>query len=446
MLDEDPFETEEQRELEELSEAVLDEEATRAKAALPVLHEVIDELATRVSNRQCVGLIIVDTSNLEEWERQHGAKSFTALMGRLAEAARKARGDAVRERDIVCLNRPLGDTVLLFLAQPRESGETVAPRVDLEDVMGRFKRQLFEPFGAAKLSFHRALDSVSLGSALLLHNASVDPRREIYRAIRRARADAEVKFHEMQRRRHRVVGHMIAHHKIDTRYQPIVELPSQRLMGYEALSRAREADAEELGVHLFVAASRAELDGELDQACRTLSVERRPKMGAKRRLFVNCLPPTFFEPNRELEELVEGWLADGLDPDQLVFEVTEKITHEQAVRIMPTVERLRDQGFLFALDDVGTGAANLRLLADLAPSFIKMDITLTREIHKSERKRSLAEYLQELADKSDAKLIAEGIESKAELEAVTELGIDYGQGYFLGRPKPAESLVARAKG
>ncbi len=440
----DPFDTGKQRQLEELSEAVLDEEVKRARRKLPVLHEVIDGLAERVAQRRCVGLILVDSSNLEEWERLHGSKSFSALIGQLADAARNAGGDTIRDEDIVCLDRPHGDTVLLFLAEPEATGDEAAPRVELEDVMARFKRQLFEPFTNAQISFHQALDSVSLGSALLLHNSSVDPCREIYRAIRRARADAEVKYHEMQRRRHRVIGHMIAQRKIRTMYQPIVQLPSRQVMGYEALSRAAQTDAEELGVHLFVAASRAELDGELDQTCRQLSVDRRPEMTEERRLFINCLPPAFFEPNRQLDDLVSRWLDDGLKPEQLVFEVTEKITHEQAVRIMPTVQRLRDRGFQFALDDVGTGAANLRLLADLDPTYIKMDITLTQEIHKSKRKRELAQYLLDLANKSGAALIAEGIESKAELQTVVDLGVQYGQGYHLGKPKPAKDWLAGA--
>lgn len=443
MLDEDPFATAEQRQLDELSEAVLDEEVQRSNAQLSVLHEIIDELAEEVAQRQCVGLIVVDTVNLEGWERRHGAVSFAALMARLAEAARNARGDAIRTSDRLCLNMPGGDMLLLFLSQPRGNSDTVSPSIAVEDVMARFERQLFEPFAAAKITFHEALDSVAMGSAHLLHNASVDPRREIYRAIRRARADAEVNFHEMQRRRHRVVGHMIAHQKIDTVYQPIVALPERRIVGYEALSRADEADSDELGVHLFVAASRAELDGELDQACRTLSIDRRPKIDDEKRLFINCLPPTFFEPNRELDALVQQWLDDGHEPGQFVFEITEQITYEQALRIMPTVQRLRDQGFLFALDDVGTGAANLRLLADLDPDYIKMDLTLTQGIHKSQRKRDLAQYLLDLANKSDAKLIAEGIEEQAELDTIIDLGIELGQGYLLGRPKAADKWLKK---
>ena len=439
---EDPFETGEQRQLEELSEAVLDEEIERAQPRLSALPEMIDEVARRVADRICVGLILVDTSNLESWERRQGAETFSALMGKLAEAAGLARGRSIRDNDLLCIDMPGGDTMLLFLAQPRDGEDNLSTSIAIEDIVARFERQLFEPFAGRKLGFHEALDSISLGSALILHNASVDPRREVYRAIRRARADARVNFKEMHRRRHRVVGHMIAHRKILTKYQPIVALPERQIVGFEALSRAEDRDAEELGVHLFVAASRAELDGELDQACRALSIDRRPDI-EKKRLFVNCLPPTFFEPNRELDRLVENWLNAGHDPDQFVFEITEQITHEQAVRIMPTVRRLRDQGFLFALDDVGTGAANLRLIADLAPDFIKMDITLTNKIHESQRKRDLAQYLLDLAHKCDALLIAEGIEEEAELETLVDLGVTLGQGFLLGRPKSAEEWMAR---
>lgn len=443
MGERDPFDTGEMEALEELSEAVMDEEAMQTHPRLPLLHEVVDHVAEMVSQHRCVGVILLDTSNLGPWERRHGAASFTALMGRLSEGANTVTGEAVRRDDVVCIDMPGGDTVLLFLSQPRREENSLGMNIDIEEVMERFKRRLFEPFSRAQMSFHKALDLVSLGSALILHNSSVDPRREIYRAIRRARADASENYLEMQRRRHRVVGHMIAQRKILTMYQPIVELPTRQVLGYEALSRADSVDAQRLGVHLFVAASRAELDGELDQACRKLSIHRRPTMNQGQKLFINCLPPTFFEPNRELNELIDSWLGDGLTPSQLVFEVTEQITHEQALRIMPTVNRLRAQGFQFALDDVGTGAANLRLLAELEPDYIKMDIGLTMGIAQSYRKRELAEYLQELARKSNARLIAEGIEREDDLEVIIDLGISLGQGYLLGRPQPKEIWVSK---
>lgn len=438
MFDHDPFDVAEQIELEELSEAVRDEEAERTRVRLPALHDVIEDLAARVVERTCVGVIVLDGSGLGAWERQHGATAFSAVMGRLAELTGGLRGKYLREDDVICMDAVAGDMILVFLNQARAQGGEPTAGLDFEDIGSRLKDRLFEPFAQSQLIYHQALDLVAPGTALILHNSSVDPRREIYRAVRRARKDAQTHYRDVQRRRHRVVGHMIAQRNITTLYQPIFSLPGLELLGYEALSRAGVNDAQKLGGHLFVAASKAELDGELDQTCRSLSMYRRPAIGAGQQLFVNCLPPTFYEPMSELEELIEQWLADGLSPEQLVFEVTESITHEQTLRILPSVRKLRDRGFQFALDDVGTGAANLRLLADLEPDYVKMDLNLTIGIAQSARKQALASYLLDLATRSHGKLIAEGIETDADLATLVGLGIEIGQGYLLGRPKPPE--------
>ncbi len=441
MLKHDPFESSDQLELEELSEAVRVEDALLQKPRIPLLHEVLNELSERVVQRRCIGVVILDASNLGPWERQNGSAAFTAIIGRLATYTENLRGTQIRDDDIVCMEAEAGDTVLVFLSQPRMEGSESGISIDFEEIATRMKRKLFEPFCDAHLTFQQALDLVAPGSALILHNSSVDPRREIYRAIRRARTEAHVNYRDMQRRRNRVIGHMIAHRKIHTVYQPIVELSDRTSLGFEALSRAGAIDAEKLGIHLFVAATRAELDGELDQACRTLSMHRRPVLTTGQKLFVNCLPSTFYEPRRELEALLDAWQEDGLKPEQLVFEVTESITYEQTIRILPAIRCLRTRGYQFALDDVGTGAANLRLLADLEPDFIKMDIALTTGIAHSTRKQALASYLLELANRSNARLIAEGIETEEDLEMLIDLGIGLGQGFLLGRPAPAEDWL-----
>lgn len=435
----DPFESGTQDELNELSEAVRDEDAEIGRVELSPLHENINEIAVRVADRACVGVIVLDATNLGAWERQYGAAQFTQLMSKLAEATERMKGSAIRTDDIVCVDATGGETVLIFLGAPREDHD--GPTIDFENIVARVKRQLYEPFHSTQLWYHTALEMVCTGSALLIRNDSVDPRREIYRAIRQARIDAQVGHREIQRQRHRVVGHMIAQRKIRTLYQPIVELATRDPIGFEALSRAEQSDAEKLGVHLFVAAAKADLDGELDQTCRSLSIVRRPGLATTRRLFVNCLPGTFYEPMRELELMLEEWEGDGLAAEQLVFEITENITHEQLRRILPNVQRLQARGYQFAVDDVGTGTSNLQLIADLEPQFIKMDISLTRGISVSTRKQELATYLLDLAERCNAELIAEGIESQADCDTVMRLGIRLGQGYLLGMPASAEHAV-----
>jgi len=440
MHDNDPFETLVQQELDELSEAVRDEDAGVDVARLEPLHSHVDDLAADVARRTCVGVLILDASNLGAWERQYGATTFETLMGRLAAATEKMRGSVIRNRDVVCFDAAGGDTILVFLSRPRTGSDRGA--VDFDDILSRIKRMLFQPFENTQMWYHQALEQISTGSALIIRNDSVDPRREIYRAIRQARVDAQLNHREIQRQRHRVLGQMIAQRKIRTLYQPIVELSSGETHGFEALSRAEQTDAEKLGVHLFVAAAKADLDGELDQTCRDLSIARRPGLEANRRLFVNTLPGTFYTPTQELDAMLDAWEDDGLEPEQLVFEITENITHDQVQRILPSVRRLRDRGYCFAVDDVGTGASNLQLLADLEPEFIKMDITLTRGIASSVRKQALASYLLELAGRCDAELIAEGIENQQDCDTVIALGVRFGQGYLLGRPEPRAAAAA----
>ncbi|MEM1350193.1 MAG: EAL domain-containing protein, partial [Myxococcota bacterium] len=169
---------------------------------------------------------------------------------------------------------------------------------------------------------------------------------------------------------------------------------------------------------------------------------RHPPLDDTMRLFVNCLPQTFYEDMRELESLLDVWRASGLSTHQLVLEVTENITREQLRRILPNIDALRSRGVRFALDDVGTGAANLELLAHMAPAFMKMDMSLTIGIAKSQRKRDLAAYLLELAQRLDAKLIAEGIEREDDMSALLALGVPLGQGFLLGHPRPHDAFLA----
>ncbi len=431
MQDLDVFETADRHELEELSEAVRDEDARLTSVSFQPFSDLIHQLAERVEDRSCVGLIIIDGTELGPWERQYGSANFRVLMARIAQSIERLRGAGLRRDDIMCLDAVDGESLIIFLTASRD--ESVGPPIDFETVVNRVKRQVFESFASSEWWYHHALEQVAFGSSLIIRNDSVEPCRELYRAIRKARVDAQVSQRELARQRQRVLGHMIAQRKITSLYQPIVDLGTMTNMGFEALSRAETDDADRLGVHLFVAAARAELDGELDQTCRTLSIRRRPALtgGA---LFVNSLPQAFYEPMKDLEAVLSQWEADGLLPSQLVFEVTENTTQDQLRRILPNVQKLKARGYRFAVDDVGTGTSNLQLIADLEPAFIKMDISLTRGIASSTRKQALALYLLELAQRSDARLIAEGIENQADLETIKALNITLGQGFLLGRP------------
>ncbi len=435
------IETGEHEQLQELSELVRQEEERKQALApvpvLPALHEVLDDLVKHVERRECAAVFVFDASRLAAWERQYGSSAFDKIIQQLCQGVLETSRVNFGPETVVCVDALGGDSVLVFPVKRQQRGESTF--IDLEDQLHQMNLALLEEFASFQLWFHEAIEAIASGSSVILQTGPVDPRRTIYRAIRKAHQDARIAHGESQRRRNRIVGHVIAHQKLRTLFQPIVDLSSteNKVFGYEALSRPLAREARKLGVHLFVAASRAELDGELDATCRALSVSRRPQLAIGEHLFINCLPPTFYDGMNELEQLLDEWEAAGMRPEQLVFEVTESITRKQVMRIMRNVSKLRDRGYRFALDDVGTGTSNLQLLAELEPHFIKMDMSLTIGIARSERKRKLASYLLELSRRCDAALIAEGIETREDLEILRDLGVDLGQGYLLGRPEDA---------
>jgi EAL domain-containing protein (putative c-di-GMP-specific phosphodiesterase class I) len=208
-------------------------------------------------------------------------------------------------------------------------------------------------------------------------------------------------------------------------YQPVVALAELTPAGSEALSRfrgsARPPD------QWFVRATQAGRGPELE-----LLAIRRALLGlrfAEGFLSLNVSPSTVLLP--EFVQIMKG------EPlDRLVLEVTE---HTQICDYGPLAEVLRPLralGLRIAVDDVGAGFASMRHILMLAPEIIKLDLSLVHRISSDPRRRSLAAALLTFATDLGAVVIAEGVETASELDCLRELGVQYGQGFHLGRPGP----------
>jgi EAL domain-containing protein (putative c-di-GMP-specific phosphodiesterase class I)/FixJ family two-component response regulator len=214
-------------------------------------------------------------------------------------------------------------------------------------------------------------------------------------------------------------------------FQPICTLDGI-LVGSEALSRFRGpprrspdrwfAEAEEVGLRteLELAAVRAAI-GHLD----TIPPESY--------LSVNASPATV--ESDEFHRLVRD--AGGT---RIVVEVTEHAQIANYARMTAAVAALRQEGVRLAIDDAGAGFASLRHILRLDPDFIKLDRTLIQGMASDRSKQALAAGLISFAEKIGATIIAEGIETRAELRALRALGVPYGQGFYLARPVRAARL------
>ena len=203
-------------------------------------------------------------------------------------------------------------------------------------------------------------------------------------------------------------------------FQPIVALESGQPVAFEALSRFPEGAAE----RWFLEADVVGLRAELELAAAHAAAELYAADGRQLSLAVNLGPPAL--------PRIEGPAELGVPG--LVVEITEHAAIADYEALRPALARLRELGVRLAVDDVGAGFASLRHALQLSLDFVKLDASLTRGIDADSRRHALAAGLIGFAAELGAEIVAEGIETEAELETLRGLGVGLGQGYLLGPP------------
>jgi EAL domain-containing protein (putative c-di-GMP-specific phosphodiesterase class I) len=145
-------------------------------------------------------------------------------------------------------------------------------------------------------------------------------------------------------------------------------------------------------------------------------------------------PDSIHDPHLSGGEFVDLLAEAGLSPQQVVLELTEHSAVRDFVAFRRTLERFRALGFRLAMDDVGSGYSGLQAIAEIAPDFIKVDMHLVRGVHESTIKRELIDTIRRFTDSTGITLVAEGVESTEELEALVKVGVRCAQGYLFARP------------
>ena len=229
-------------------------------------------------------------------------------------------------------------------------------------------------------------------------------------------------------------------------FQPIYDFKKGSVLAWEALARGpRGCDFENPSL-LFDFAEQTGQLFILEQACRARAMQTVGTLGPGQRLFLNIHPRAVVDPNFTTGKTLELIRKHGLEPDNIVFEITERHSIKDFTSFHKTLDHYRSQGFKIAVDDAGTGYSGLSTIAALKPDFIKVDMSLIRDVDKDPVRRALMETMVTLAGRIGSEIIAEGIESKGEASALIEIGVHYGQGYFLSRPlypKPETPLDLR---
>ena len=214
--------------------------------------------------------------------------------------------------------------------------------------------------------------------------------------------------------------------ELEIAFQPIVDLDSREIVGYEALSRF--AGEPERGPDAwFAEAHEVGLGPELELFAIRIACERSHALPDGVFMAVNVSPVTAERP-----DLLA--LLAACSVEHVVLEVTEHARVEDYSRFRVAIARVRELGATRAVDDAGAGFASLRHILELDAELIKLDGSLTKSLEADPRRRSLASALIEFGRESGASVLAEHIESELQLSELRRLGVRDGQGYHLGRP------------
>ena len=151
-------------------------------------------------------------------------------------------------------------------------------------------------------------------------------------------------------------------------------------------------------------------------------------------LFINFTPTSIYDPKFCLRSTVESVDEAPLEPERVVFEVTETEKAGDIEHLRNIVDYYREQGFRVALDDMGSGYSSLNLIHRLRPDFIKLDMQLVRGVDDDPYKAVVAQKVLERAQSLDVETIVEGVETHEELEWARDRGATYAQGYLIARP------------
>lgn len=224
-------------------------------------------------------------------------------------------------------------------------------------------------------------------------------------------------------------------------FQPILDFRARSYLGFEGLIRGPAGTPLHSPLMLFDLARRAGLNTEFERLCREIVLREFARLQLPGKLFINVSINCLGDPHL-MNGHTAGLLEElGLRPQQIVIELTENQHVSDFSALRDVLAAYRKFGYQIAVDDLGEGFSNLRMWSEVRPEFVKIDRHFISGIADDALKFRLVRAMHEIADASECRLIAEGIETEPEFATVRDLGITYGQGFLIARPdsSPAQA-------
>ena len=387
----------------------------------------------KLAEMGALGVILVDAPFLAEIETRQGRRAQRNAQKTLTELVERYFKSYFHPGDLVTQADPGADEVAVLFFRTRHDRKFFVNQFPgFPEALSAY---LFDNRSKFGHSGQLPIDDVAVGRAFLFHDPSVRKARELREAFEQARRDAALMRGQQERERAQQFCEMVLSKEARCVFQKVVELESRELFGFEALARGPKESPWAQPLRMFEMAEKCGLLFELDGLCRLAALrDASGKLPEGKKLFLNCFARVMDNPRFRHDQLRQALDTCGLEPGDIVFEMSERECVQNPRAARETRETLRELGVQVALDDAGAASPSLGAVLELDPDYVKVDIGLVRSVDTDLGRQELLQLIQGVAEKLGARVIAEGIETADEVAALQRIGITLGQGFLLGMP------------
>ena len=403
-------------------------------AVLPRLGEAIPPIVQRFNSKGALGVVLLDASPLARIERSYGYDAYARAANSLGGLVRDAADEVLDGDELIASGETGRHEIVIMLFRDKRDGQFY--RSELPGLVRALQRVIEQRGHGAVYPYFRKVPILGIGCSAALRNPYFGAETQLREALEEARGDAELYTQLGARQRRRSFFGMVMAGEVTSVYEPIVDVATKTVFGYEALARGPVGTEFHSPEALFVTAEEEAFIFELDCLCRKSGLAGAIGLPSDTRLFLNVRPTTIHDPSFRPEALIRTLEQSKLRPSDVVFEISEK----ESIANFEIFREIRDEyrklGFRFALDDTGAGYASLQAVIELEPDFIKLDRALITGVDTDPARQAILKALHAVAGGIGAKIIAEGLDTLEELEMLGKLQIPFGQGWLFGKPTP----------
>jgi EAL domain-containing protein (putative c-di-GMP-specific phosphodiesterase class I) len=405
----------------------------------PALGECSARIAEQFREDGALGVVLVDAAPLAEIERRYGSGAYRGAMAALNALVHELLADKLCVSDLVVEGESGRTELAVLLFRPSE--EIDFYQSGLEEIARLLSQGIAARGHGVAYPYKRKLPQLFVGTGIALRNPTLREEAQLRDALEEAREEVQMRGRVAARRRRRELVQLLVEGRVTAVFEPIVEVQSRIVFGYEALSRGPEGSELRSPAVLFESAMRHDLVFQLDCLCRQRALEGARDLPGKTKLFLNVRPTTIHDPSFKADVLERTLASCKLRPSDVVFEISEQESIDNFAMFREVRDSYGKLGFQIALDDTGSGYSSLEAVMELAPEFIKVDRAFVTRIDEDPARQELLRALQSLSQRLGSRIIGEGLDTLEELETLGRLGIPFGQGWLFGKPHPLRSDV-----